>query len=876
MPAVQELLAHQEFVHRLARHLVGDEHRADDIVQDVWMAALERPPHGLRSVRAWLTRVTRNLATNEARSVRNRRAREERAVPESSVAATAEREFELTHRVAAAVHALDEPYRATMLLRYFKDLPRARIAEATGVSVATVSTRLQRGLAKLKERLDREHGGDRAAWTHGLVLFLGNGITPSAGTTGGGLLTGGLAMGMTVKVVVGIAVAVCAVWLAWSPEETEAVDPESVAVVERGTEPTPEAPPVETTATPAELVKRVEVRAPAEEAPAVFVPPPPLLDRGWVVQGRVHDLAAGELVEARVTISGLSDFQWPEDLVASGDVGADGFFEVDVTRLVLSEGWVRTPLRALVVVVDHPHHQPWKEQVPAKDEHRVMAELEDLDGPIRWWVDIHLQTAGTIRGRVTFEDGSPAAEARVAAWRMASGIPAENLSDVTACDANGEFLLRVPVTGEYIVCAFQAGHRTASRRLDVERGRRVEEAEPYVLSDGETIEGRVLRLGQPVADVKVQFYLRPRGSRRYVFGGVGGRETLTWTNGAMEFMRGEATTDTDGRYRVEGLLPATYGAQADAVAGYRSYLGGHYPEEREVRAPAYGVDLVYPHAAVRYENEEELAPQDRGLLTILRDGEMLTSIEFQGRHGLPSFCGPPGVQLSVEIAFARKAIWRENVTLPAAGEELLRTVHLQPAPDPAVLELALAGEGLEEVASVALALYRSEGEEEAEFLSSAAEVQEGVARFEELPPGRYLAVLRVGRSFHQYRAYYQDLTLELDLGFGQTVRRAAEFSRGGRIGIFARNESGEPLAAKVEVRDAHGQKLDLTFEARDETGRYVGSWRLAIQAVNETFPNLAPGDYTVHLDLEGYVPQVLPVRVEPGATSALDVVLKRR
>ena len=43
----QELLAHQTFLRRLAIDLVGKD--ADDLVQDVWQRALERPPnHGLQ------------------------------------------------------------------------------------------------------------------------------------------------------------------------------------------------------------------------------------------------------------------------------------------------------------------------------------------------------------------------------------------------------------------------------------------------------------------------------------------------------------------------------------------------------------------------------------------------------------------------------------------------------------------------------------------------------------------------------------------------------------------------------------------------------------------------------------------------------------
>ncbi len=52
------------------------------------------------------------------------------------------------------VTALPEPYRGTLLLRYLRELTPNEIAAATGEPVRTVKTRLQRGLALLRERFD--------------------------------------------------------------------------------------------------------------------------------------------------------------------------------------------------------------------------------------------------------------------------------------------------------------------------------------------------------------------------------------------------------------------------------------------------------------------------------------------------------------------------------------------------------------------------------------------------------------------------------------------------------------------------------------------------------------------------------------------------
>jgi len=80
----QELLSHQTFLRRLAIDLVGKD--ADDLVQDVWQRALERPPHHGHQLRGWLARVARNLAADRWRGEARRTEREELAscaLPES-------------------------------------------------------------------------------------------------------------------------------------------------------------------------------------------------------------------------------------------------------------------------------------------------------------------------------------------------------------------------------------------------------------------------------------------------------------------------------------------------------------------------------------------------------------------------------------------------------------------------------------------------------------------------------------------------------------------------------------------------------------------------------------------------------------------------
>lgn len=186
---VDALLAQRGWVRALARTLVFDETRADDAEQDAWLAALKSPPRGGGSLRAWFANVVRTRVRDRHRVDVHRAQREfvaarPEATPSAAdVAATTE----IHRRLTAALLALEEPYRSAVILRYFEDLPPREVAARTGVPVETARTRVKRGIERLRERLDDEHGGDRRAWC-ALVGPLGAGTKWRTAVEGGAIV----------------------------------------------------------------------------------------------------------------------------------------------------------------------------------------------------------------------------------------------------------------------------------------------------------------------------------------------------------------------------------------------------------------------------------------------------------------------------------------------------------------------------------------------------------------------------------------------------------------------------------------------------------------------------------------------------------------
>ncbi len=168
------LVEHRSFMRELARRLVMDDHRAEDVVQETCLAALRRPPRA-ETLRPWLARVVRNIALNSRRAEGRRDARErsippplDEPSPEDIVA-----RLRTQGLVVAALQDLGEAYRSALYLRFYEELPPREIARRLGIPVETVRSRIRRGLEALRTRLDSEYGGDRGSWCVALVPWCG-------------------------------------------------------------------------------------------------------------------------------------------------------------------------------------------------------------------------------------------------------------------------------------------------------------------------------------------------------------------------------------------------------------------------------------------------------------------------------------------------------------------------------------------------------------------------------------------------------------------------------------------------------------------------------------------------------------------------------
>lgn len=171
------LLQDIAWLKRLATTIAHDRDDADDLVQEAWIAAWRRQPDATRPMRAWLTKVVRDLAGMKHRSERRRAAREMHADSAHAPATPDEllAQMRLHQELVRLVIELDEPYRSTVIQRFVEGRTSASIAQSLGVPAGTVRKRLHEAIARLRAGLEAS-AGERKRWAPAVLAFARGGM----------------------------------------------------------------------------------------------------------------------------------------------------------------------------------------------------------------------------------------------------------------------------------------------------------------------------------------------------------------------------------------------------------------------------------------------------------------------------------------------------------------------------------------------------------------------------------------------------------------------------------------------------------------------------------------------------------------------------
>jgi len=719
-------------VRALARGLVVDEALADDLAQDAWVAALQRA-EPIVAWRAWCAAVVRRRLNERRREESARAARERHGARGEALPSTVEMvERAATHQsLVEAVLALEEPYRTTVLWRYFEDLSPRALAQRGGIPVATVHTRLARARERLRSRLDREHGGDRTAWLSALV--------PLAPDSAQSLAFGGTLLKTSTKIAAAVLLALGTTAVLWrfGPEETRPAAAQDARLdLEHAADPQPLSSQQDELA--AVVLDTEPRRSSGTEAAPVSEPvPAPAADvrllRGRVIDHRGQGLAGVRLQtsprrgDADATLASgaggrfeianagaidlvqSDDARWTTVLAGSGKAAGEALVIVaprlEIAGRVVDE--LGVGVRGADVAIDVPRafgsdfdlpldgavSMAWRTatdaegaftlaDVPGLDAARLVVtaggfetSAEPVPAVTRRDLVVVMRRGPTsharVRGIVVDSRGAFVRDARVAAG-----------SETTLSDSAGRFELDLEQEPRPTrVTAVKRGLAPAFHELAPAdaQGEIVLRLEDTLLAIG----GRVLDgAGRPVADARVWL------EDATFFGFVGARpvhvETLVARDDAP--LWSFATTTDEGTFLIDGLLDREYHV---AAIEDRTLLRVDRPA---VRAGERDLVLRLPadelHPRVRGQ-VVDMDGQDVGGVRVQAQRPGIT-IELPGGGTFDEWARRAAVETDAEGRFELLDVPKKGAELFANGEPILfQGLRVEDIGDPLAVRLAV-------------------------------------------------------------------------------------------------------------------------------------------------------------------------------------------
>ena len=156
---------YQSMAYNVAYRILGDGDMAADACQEAFLAAYKNIRH-LRgdSFKAWLLRIVTNACYDQLRHKKRKPSESlddlldesDHSTLIADPAPSPEQQAlrrELEASIIAGIQALPYDQRVTLVLADVQGLPYEEIADATGVSLGTVKSRLSRGRGRLRDYL---------------------------------------------------------------------------------------------------------------------------------------------------------------------------------------------------------------------------------------------------------------------------------------------------------------------------------------------------------------------------------------------------------------------------------------------------------------------------------------------------------------------------------------------------------------------------------------------------------------------------------------------------------------------------------------------------------------------------------------------------
>ncbi len=872
---------------RIARRLTRNRSEADDLVQATFLSAIENAAtfDSTRALKPWLI----GILVRQAASERRRRSRSKSIETDSSSGdaepgdALADREF--AQALALALERLT-PAEREVLLPLLLDGKRAvEIARELEKRPDTVHMRIHRGLARLRKLLP-------AGFSLGIVATFVQ-RRALAQVRGEVLRMARSSTGVTSTAIVGIPIAVKLVLVGISVAGLTVA-----ASFVRGRETVRPAAPLD-------AVSRVATEIPSDGSSeareqagirpgsrSAFPPGNSTADAStaptrWVVHGQLHGLQYGETSTATLTVEPLGPgmavggFDATEVLTVgarprngstpppsvTATVPPDGAFEVDVSTLFTADP-ANAP-KELGLTIDHARYLVAKARVLVETGEIVVGQDGQPVLELQQDVDVHL--AAIVRGQVFAPAGSSANQCDVSIHRMDGDAPKTDAEDATTCAPGAEFRLRVGFGASYLVLASTDDSTPATVAVVTAVGE--ERALPAIqLDTGLSISGTVTSAGSVRPEMPVvASSTNPPSIDDTV------RSSFRWSPQGFVRIHGQGRTDALGRFTISGLPAAEFRLMAlgcPAPVDLNPIPNAQTPRVT-VTAPADDVAVASACSVIEFHFADvDPTPTEIAITVGSGDGSLTTSAPWSAikRIGFA-----PNQESLVSFRMEGDEPISASYALPGPGEERVESV--QPVPiSAATLRVHLTTQAGDPIPQAAFGFFvdpPSPGQVRiSPDFSQESQGSNGDFVLAGIRSGSYEVRVHTGGTFARYTGYECEASLHVVLPAGADEARSLVLSTGGRIRVNV-TTSAEQQFFGVRLLDTAGVPCKTNFGHADVDLYGASSWSSSggslFRGVNDTFPNLAAGDYRLEVHREPKAPLLVPVTVVSGRTSEITV-----
>jgi len=499
----------------------------------------------------------------------------------------------------------------------------------------------------------------------------------------------------------------------------------------------------------------------------------------------------------------------------------------------------------------------------------------------RLFVEVALQRAGIILGRVENEAGRGVAGADVGVFLLKDGTPIHSALEAAQTKEDGSYRLRVGAPGRYLVAARQLDLVPAATEVELVPGTSVA-IDALILGEGVSIQGTVRYAGEPLARAIVDLALTADEAPLSL-----GRGGAIWKSGCVHHRYLQITCGDDGRYTFRGLTPGSYRIVVSGGTGLLLHFEDIRNGGREVMAPAAQVDFDVD--ALRLIAEFQINGRPLAGLHVWLNS--LVKMEGPGEDGFGVFGLHEGntdkdgrttvlVSRGGRYVFGVDGEGYENDTesfvTPTEGTQHHQIIRVKRKPERPKLHVRWIGSGAEKLGQAGFGFYlvgRGPDQQTAHPVRSVA-CSKGQCLLEDLLPGRWTLIVRPGRSWYEGFSHYAEHRLEVDVPTKGTQEIRIPLLPGGMLRLTVKDGSGRLLGPRCTILDPEGVALDATFSVRSVRGITMNLGGLFEDAPSRLMQTLAPGVYEVRFTLKGYLPKTVRTRIEAGRTTALETTLE--